>query len=83
MIGTSAAMAICLEEILSPIALIISLEGPINVMPFCSHASTNSGFSDRNPYPGWIASTPAFSAILIIVSISRYASIGPLSGFRG
>jgi hypothetical protein len=72
-----------MEEILSPIALIISLEGPINVMPFCSHASTNSGFSDRNPYPGWIASTPAFSAILIIVSISRYASIGPLSGFRG
>ena len=29
--------------------------GPMNVIPLASHRSTNFAFSDKNPYPGWIA----------------------------
>ena len=50
--GTLASIAIFLEEILSPMAFIISFVGPINTIPFSSQALTNSGFSERNPYPG-------------------------------
>ena len=49
LIGTSASIAICLEEILSPILRIKLEDGPINVIPFFSQASTKSGFSDKNP----------------------------------
>ena len=32
-------------------------DGPINLMPALTQASAKSDRSDRNPYPGWIAST--------------------------
>ena len=49
MMGTSAAMAICLEEILSPMAFMLATVGPMKVMPFFSQASTKLGFSARKP----------------------------------
>lgn len=33
-------------------------DGPINRIPASTHASAKSDRSDKNPYPGWIASTP-------------------------
>ena len=60
----------------------ISGVGPIKIIPLALHASANSGLSDKNPYPGWIASTSASLAILIIESISKYACIGPLLFFN-
>jgi hypothetical protein len=32
-------------------------DGPINRIPASTHASAKSDRSDKNPYPGWIAST--------------------------
>ena len=52
MMGTSEAMAICLEEILSPMAFMLSTVGPMKTRPFFSHSSTRTGFSARKPYPG-------------------------------
>ena len=37
---------------------IIFAVGPMNSMPSSSHACANTGFSARNPYPGWMASIP-------------------------
>ena len=45
--------------------------GPIKIMLFFLQASANSGLSDKNPYPGCIASTLAFLAIPIIDGISN------------
>ena len=36
----------------SPIFFIISLLGPINLIPASSHFFANSAFSDKKPYPG-------------------------------
>lgn len=38
-----------------PISLIAFVGGPTNTLPSFSHKSANSVFSDRKPYPGWIA----------------------------
>lgn len=38
-----------------PISLIADEGGPIKIMPSCLQSSANSMFSERNPYPGWMA----------------------------
>ena len=52
--------------ILSPILFNTLLEGPINLKPLVSIISANISDSDRNPYPGCIASALVSSAALII-----------------
>jgi len=42
---------------LSPILAITAAGGPINLIPALTQASAKSDLSERNPYPGWIAST--------------------------
>lgn len=41
--------------LLIPISLMAEAGGPIKMTPSLPHSSANSVFSDRNPYPGWIA----------------------------
>ena len=77
-IGTPALMAISFALSLSPIMARILLGGPINWMPASSHACANAAFSDKKPYPGWIASTPRFFASLMMPEMSRYAPTGLL-----
>ena len=68
MIGTLAFSIVSLALALSPIFLIVSDFGPMNVMLQDSHCSAKSAFSDKNPYPGCMASTSAISAALKIRS---------------
>ena len=48
-IGIPAFSASFLADILSPIFLITSGDGPINLKPLASHFSANSKFSAKNP----------------------------------
>ena len=41
-----------------PMSLMAVEGGPTKMTPSFWHCSANSTFSDRNPYPGWIASAP-------------------------
>ena len=68
---TPASSATSLAAVLLPSLLSIALFGPIKIILFFSHNSAKSGFSDKKPYPGCIASTPAFFAISIIELISK------------
>ncbi len=45
--------------------------GPIQVSPASRTAWANSAFSDRNPYPGWIASAPESAAARSTLAMSR------------
>ena len=50
-------------------------------MPLSLQIFENSAFSERNPYPGWIASEFVISAAAIILGILRYDSLeiaGPI-----
>src|SRR6266540_1514221 len=47
---------------LFPMSRIISGRGPMNLIPIRVTISANSAFSERKPYPGWIASAPVTSA---------------------
>lgn len=38
-----------------PISLMAEDGGPTNITFRLRHSSANSGFSERKPYPGWIA----------------------------
>ena len=49
---TPAFFANSLEVILSPMDLIASTGGPMNISPAFSKAIGNFGFSDKKPYPG-------------------------------
>jgi len=53
---------VCRAFDLSPPSLIVSADGPIKVIPEVRQASANWGFSERKPYPGWIASASVISA---------------------
>ncbi len=57
----TAAMAV-FAAILSPIIAMWADEGPMKVSPCASTISANPAFSDRNPYPGWIASARVIAA---------------------
>jgi hypothetical protein len=59
---------------LSPIASIADAGGPTNTIPAAAQARANSAFSDKNPYPGWIASAPLRFAAASNASIFKYDS---------
>jgi len=40
-------------------------------MPFSAHILENLAFSDKKPYPGWIASALVISAAAIILVIFK------------
>ena len=50
--GTPASIMVFLASDLLPIRLMISADGPINVMLHFSHSSANLAFSERKPKPG-------------------------------
>ena len=58
MIGTFALDMIILEVDLMPISRIADAGGPTKMRPESWQSPANSTFSDRNPYPGWIACAP-------------------------
>ena len=53
----------------------------MKVMPSSSHRRANDAFSDRKPYPGWIACTPFALAVSMMPSNPRYAPTGVSPGF--
>ena len=71
MVGTPAAFMVALAVALSPILSIISAEAPMNLIPFSAHILENLAFSERKPYPGWMASALVISAAAIIFVIFR------------
>jgi len=72
--GTSNFATAALAASLLPINSMAFAEGPMKISPALSHASAKSSFSDKNPYPGCMASAPACFAAAIILSIRRYDS---------
>ena len=62
----------CLALTLSPMRRIVSARGPMNANPERSTCSAKSAFSERNPYPGWIASASVTSAAEMIAGMLRY-----------
>ena len=50
----------------------VSGVGPIKIKPLCSTLSAKSAFSDKNPYPGWIAVASVISAALIIAGMFNF-----------
>ena len=72
--GTFASIAAMRAVVLSAKVRRLSTVGPTNLIPSRSHALAKSGFSERKPYPGWIASTPFSFATFTICSTSRYAA---------
>ncbi|MNZ95577.1 hypothetical protein D3C78_1147370 [compost metagenome] len=48
-VGTPAFFMVSLADALSPIALIISGEAPMNLIPFSRQIAENLAFSDKNP----------------------------------
>ena len=73
--GTLILLINFLACILLPIRAMTLLVGPIKVIPASSQALTKSGFSARNPYPGWMASQLALCATEMIFPIFRYVSL--------
>ena len=69
--GIPAAFITSLAFDLSLIRFITAVDGPINVIPCFSQTSTKCSFSERNPYPGKIASASVTSAAAIIAGIFR------------
>src|SRR5690606_32076125 len=74
--GTPAAAIRSLAPALLPMRRIDAADGPMNTSPAAATASAKSAFSDRNPYPGWIACAPARKATSMIASPRRYDSCG-------
>ena len=66
MVGTLALPAVFLASTLFPSDRIIFGEGPTKIILCFAHSSANSGFSDKKPYPGWMASQPELTAICTI-----------------
>ena len=72
--GTPAFFMALIADTLSPIRRIVSAFGPMKIKPDFSTCSAKSAFSDRKPYPGWIATAPVTSAAAIIEGTFRYDS---------
>ena len=70
-VGTPAAAAMARAETLSPSRRRVSGRGPMKAIPAAAQASANSGDSERNPYPGWIASDPVSTATPMMSSTAR------------
>mmetsp|Transcript_24573 Transcript_24573/g.79035 ORF Transcript_24573/g.79035 Transcript_24573/m.79035 type:complete len:229 (+) Transcript_24573:1072-1758(+) len=71
---TLACMAIFLDSILSPMAVMALAFGPMKATPSSSSASAKSWFSDRKPYPGWTACEPVWRMTSMILGMLRYDS---------
>jgi len=56
---------------LSPISLIASGEGPMNVMPQARQTSAKVGFSASSPYPGWMPSLSVIAAAEMMLGMLR------------
>ena len=69
--ATPAFRTISRAADLLPIFSMASGEGPMKLMPQSRHTSAKWGFSARNPYPGWMASTPSSSAVLMMLGMLR------------
>lgn len=69
--GTPAAAIIFLASIFDPIAVTAATGGPIQISPSSITAAAKEAFSERNPYPGWIASAPADRAAWISSGMER------------
>ena len=74
-VGTPAFSAISLALSLSPIEVITFELGPTQIRSAFSTSLENLAFSERNPYPGWIASAPVCFAASIISFPFRYVSL--------
>ena len=61
-VGTPAFSAKSLALSLSPMEVITLDEGPTQSNPAFKTSLENLAFSDKNPYPGWIASAPVSNA---------------------
>src|SRR6266481_318039 len=71
-VGTPALVMACLALTLSPISLMFSGRGPMKTKPERSTFSAKSAFSERKPYPGWIASASEYTTT-VRMPISRQA----------
>ena len=69
--GTPAAFIDSMAETLSPIKRMVCGSGPIKTKPLSCTRSAKSAFSERNPYPGWIATASVISAAAIMAGILR------------
>ncbi len=69
--GAPARWAMCRAATLSPRSRMACGGGPIHVRPASSTAWANSAFSERKPYPGWIASAPESAAAFSTLAMSR------------
>ncbi len=69
--GTPAAFISRMALTLSPIRRITFAGGPMNRKPLDSQRSAKSAFSDRKPYPGWIATASVTSAAAMIAGMFR------------
>ncbi len=69
--GTPAFFMILMADTLSPMARIVSAFGPMNTKPLFSTRSAKSAFSERKPYPGWMATESVTSAALMIAGMLR------------
>jgi hypothetical protein len=69
--GTPAAFMARMASTLSPIRRITSGVGPMNTKPDFSTRSAKSAFSERNPYPGWMAWASVTSAAAMIAGMLR------------
>ena len=70
--GTPAAFMTLMAETLSPIRRMVSARGPTKMKPLFSTRSAKSAFSDRKPYPGWIATESVTSAALMMAGMFKY-----------
>ena len=69
--GTPALIMVSLAVILSPMLLIISGVGPINLIPWSAHICANFAFSAKKPYPGCTASALVISQAAITCGIFK------------
>ena len=73
-VGTPAFSAKVFAVILSPIFFMAFAEGPTHLIPAFFTLFAKLAFSDKNPYPGCIASTLFFLAISKISLAFKYES---------
>ena len=72
--GTTGTPAACMRLralVFTPMASWLSGRGPMKVRPAVRQARLKSARSERNPYPGWMASAPVRVAASRIRSDTR------------
>ncbi len=63
--GTPLSFIFRRDASLSPITSMLAAVGPMNTRPAASTCRQKAAFSDRKPYPGWMAPAPVPSATSI------------------